>query len=68
MDEPLKVAQNFKNAPQISSEHKRRAAMKEEIEGTPRPDMSQAGKAYVYIDFNGWVGGRKTTDHRIRQI
>ena len=26
--------------------------MKEEIEGIPRPDMSQAGKAYVYIDFN----------------
>ena len=36
-----------------------RAAMKEEIEEIPRPDMSQAGKAYVYIDFNGWVRGRK---------
>ena len=31
--------------------------MKEEIEEIPRPDMSQAGKAYVYRDFNGWVGG-----------
>ena len=44
----------------VKKEHKRRAAMKEEIEKIPRPDMSQAGKAYVYIDFNhGWVGGRK---------
>ena len=33
--------------------------MKEEIEENPRPDMSRASKAYVYIDFNGWVGGRK---------
>ena len=36
------------------------SCMKEEIAKIPRPDMSQAGKAYVYIDFNhGWVGGRK---------
>ena len=36
----------------VKKEHKRRAAMKEEIEKIPRPDMSQAAKTYVYIDFN----------------
>ena len=43
----------------VKKEHKRRAAMTE-IEEIPRPDLSQARKAYVYMDFNyGWVGGRK---------
>ena len=36
----------------VKKEHKCRAAMKEEIEENPRPDMSQASKAYVHIDFN----------------
>ena len=36
----------------VKKERKRRAAMKEEIKKILRPDMSQAGKAYVKIDFN----------------
>ena len=44
----------------VKKEHKCSAAMKEEIEEIPKPDMSQAGKACIYVDFNhAWVGGRK---------
>ena len=55
----------------VKKEHKCRAAMKGEIVENLRPDMSQASKAYVYIDFNRWVSAtewEKTIDHWIRQI